>query len=107
VQQQLNYKRSQLKLANNLGTLKEQLVTLASEGSPLLAENKTRPSMGTKLNPLPPSSLRAKAPTSFNKPVVEQPPAIEAETAEEGVEEQPQAVVAEPSSSAYASEDRE
>jgi outer membrane protein TolC len=105
VQQQLNYKRSQLKLANNLGTLKAQLVTLASEGSPLLAENKTIPSMGRKLSPLPPSSLRAKAPTNFNRPSPNALPQAEVEEAVEASAQMPMAEEA--TATADASEDRD
>jgi outer membrane protein TolC len=80
VQQQLNFKRSQLKLANNLGTLKAQLVALASEASPLLAENKTVPTrMGNNPIPLPPSSLRATVPKNFNRPATLEAPDSDAE----------------------------
>ena len=104
VQQQLNYKRSQLKLANNLGTLKDQLVTLASEGSPLLAGNKTMPTMASRSIPLPPSSLKAKTPTNFNRSNATVPTQV----VDEAVEESAQTPMAEePTSTAYASEDRD
>ena len=104
VQQQLNFKRSQLKLANNLGSLKDQLVALASEGSPLLAENKTMPTLASRSIPLPPSSLKAKTPTNFNRSNATVP----TPDVDEAVEESAQApMVEEPTSTAYASEDRD
>jgi hypothetical protein len=55
-----------MKLANNLGTLKDQLIALAEEGSPLLASNRTI-DHAKKAAILPPSSIAQTRPKTFSK----------------------------------------